>query len=106
MGGREVAEVAPERDHRRGDRGLLNEPNIEANEEVVRALSERCSCFIFVCVCAMRKLWVHIQAVHIVCMCICIYVCLCARMYETHAVCVCSSAAGRQRRGGVVCVFP
>ena len=26
-----VAEVAPERDLRRGDRGLLNEPNIEAN---------------------------------------------------------------------------
>ena len=36
VGGREVAEVAPERDHRRGDRGLLNEPNIEANEEMVR----------------------------------------------------------------------
>ena len=36
VGGREVAEIAAGRDHRRGGRGRFSEPNIEANEEVVR----------------------------------------------------------------------
>ena len=34
-GGRDV-KIAVERDNRKGGRGLLSEPNIEANEEVVR----------------------------------------------------------------------